>query len=111
MGLSYAAMGRSTGPRRVREASSASRYGVYTSVADLVAMHAVARDFGSAPRPPMRGLLSTRRPGRNSIDGAGMELPHPRQHATRPRASDGERPTLLDRRPASRACSMARAAR
>ena len=96
MGLSYAAMGRSTGPRRVREACSASRHGVYTSVADLVAMHAVARDFASAPRQPMRGLLSTRRTGRNSIDDdAGMELLLPRQHATRPRAGDSDRPTLL----------------
>jgi hypothetical protein len=94
MGLSYAAMGRSTGPRRVREASSASRYGVYTSVADLVAMHAAARDFSSGPRQPMRGLLSARRAGRNSSDDdAGMELPPARHHATR--AGDSERPTLF----------------
>ena len=84
LGLSFAAMGRLAGPRRIREASSASRYAVYTSVADLVAMHALARDFGPEPRQPLRGLLPAQRPG-----------PPP-----------APRPTLLDyrtRRPGARA--------
>jgi hypothetical protein len=71
LGLSFAAMGRFAGPRRIREASSASRYAVYTSVADLVAMHAAARDFGPAPRQPVQGLLSARRPGQVPSDEAG----------------------------------------
>lgn len=99
MGLSYAAMGRFAGPRRIREASSASRYAVYTSVADLVAMHAAARDFDPAPRQPVQGLLSARQPGkapRGSEAGASSGLSTPpgwRQAAGR--ARDRERPALF----------------
>jgi hypothetical protein len=98
MGLSFAATGRFAGPRRIREASSASRYAVHASLADLVAMHAAARDFGPAPRHPMQGLLSARRPGQ--IPGAdeagafGWSHP-PGWRLPTGQARDKERPALF----------------
>lgn len=62
MGLSYAAVGRLSAPRRTREASSASRHGIYTSTADLVALHFAARDFGFSPRHPVESLHSGGQP-------------------------------------------------
>ena len=56
MGLSYAAMGRWPGRHRTREASAA-RHGVYTSTADLVALHSVAREVSFSPRRPLQSLL------------------------------------------------------
>ena len=98
MGLSYAAMGRFAGPRRIREASSASRYAVYTSVADLVAMHAAARDFDQAPRQPVQGLLSARQPGKalggGEAGAPGLSQP-PGWRQAAGRARDRERPALF----------------
>ena len=56
MGLSYAAMGRWPGRHRTREASAA-RHGVYTSTADLVALHSAAREVSFSPRRPLQSLL------------------------------------------------------
>jgi uncharacterized protein (DUF58 family) len=100
MGLSFAAMGRSTGPRRTREASSSSRYAVYTSVADLVAMHAAARDLGPPPRQPVQGLLSARRAGQFRGDDEAGAMDWPRtpgadRSARRVRGADQERPALI----------------
>ncbi|ACK52126.1 protein of unknown function DUF58 [Methylocella silvestris BL2] len=61
MAVSYAAIGRSSGPRRVRETSSSSRFGRYISVADLVALHAAARDIGFLSRQRTQSVLSSRR--------------------------------------------------
>ena len=58
MGLSYAAMGRWPGRHRTREASAA-RHGVYTSTADLVALHSAAREASFSPRRPLQSLLSS----------------------------------------------------
>ncbi len=60
MGVSYA-MGRLSAPRRRREASSANRYGVYTSISDLIALRAVARDYGSSCRHPVESVLASQR--------------------------------------------------
>ncbi len=98
MGLSYAAMGRFAGPRRIREASSASRHAVYTSVADLVAMHASARDFDQAPRQPVQGLLSARPPGQilggGEAGAPGLSQP-PGWRQAAGCARGRERPALL----------------
>ena len=99
MGVSFAAIG-SMGPRRIREASSASRYAVYTSVADLVAMHAVARDFAAPPRQPVQGLLSARRAGQFRGDDEAGAMDWPRtpgadRSARRVRGADRARPALI----------------
>ncbi len=100
MGLSFAAVGRSAGPRRIREASSASRYAVYTSVADLIAMHAAARDFAAPPRRPVQGILSVRRAGQSPGDDEAGAMNWTRtqgsdRSAPRTRAADEERPALF----------------
>lgn len=98
MGLSFAALGRPPGPRRTREASSASRYPVYTSLADLVAMHAAARDFGAPPRQPMHGVLSGRRKGEarddDAVGRAAAQGASPRRGGSA-LADDKERATLI----------------
>lgn len=95
MGVSFAAVGRSSGPR-IREASSASRYSIYTSVAELVAMRAAARDFSPPPRQPMQGLLSAKR---FREDEAGrMEWSRPpgsNRRSGRDRSGDAKRPALF----------------
>jgi uncharacterized protein (DUF58 family) len=95
MGLSFAATGRSSGPRRTREASSASRYGVYTSVADLVAMHAAARGSGSLQRHPVEGLLPSRlrRDDDRAVEWSGLS--RSTLAAERASADEAARPALI----------------
>ncbi|WP_395664894.1 DUF58 domain-containing protein [Methylocella sp.] len=95
MGVPYADLGRSFGPRRIREASSSSRFSHYATISDLVALHAAARDMRFAGRGRTQSLLPARADRRSNGAPAnlGLEarslstLPAPR----RPRApsSDG----------------------
>ncbi|VTZ48320.1 conserved hypothetical protein [Methylocella tundrae] len=95
MGLSYAAMGRLSAPRRIREASSASRHGVYTSIADLVALHSTAREFSFPPRHPVQSLHSGGHPS-HPFDG------HASEDALPPLAR-GEETGVIERRAGARA--------
>jgi hypothetical protein len=96
MGLSFAATGRLSGPHRIREACSASRSSVYTSVADLLALRAAARTFSPAPRHLVESLLSAGRL-RDETGPAG-EWPEPARAAhsvESARPGDRERPALF----------------
>lgn len=73
MGLPYAAMGRHSGPRRVRDASSSSRFGLYTSLSELVALHSAARDIGFALRQPMQHVLAGRSLARSNLPPGGFD--------------------------------------
>ncbi len=98
MGLSYAAMGRFSGPHRTREAS-ASRHGVYTSTADLIALHCIARDFSFSPRQPLRTLFSGRQPIYEPLSGGDIAAADRRPRARRAFGRGGpderDRPSLI----------------
>jgi uncharacterized protein (DUF58 family) len=78
MRFSLAAMGRSSGVRRKRQTSDASDRGVYTSVAELAAMEASARDFSFLRRQPVHSLLSGRHGSR--VRGRGLAFEELRQY-------------------------------
>ncbi len=74
MRASCAVVSRSYGPRRTREASSSSGYGLYASVSDLVALRSAARDAAISSRGRTQRLFPARgdRPSDDDLAASGF---------------------------------------
>ncbi len=77
MRLPFSAIARSAAIRRL-ERQAPAQAGVYTSMADFVALEATARNFSFQPRQPVHSLLSGRYASR--VRGRGLAFEELRQY-------------------------------
>lgn len=77
MRLPFSAIARSAAMRRL-DGQVPAQAGVYTSMADFVALEAIARDFSFQPRQPVHSLLSGRYASR--VRGRGLAFEELRQY-------------------------------
>lgn len=78
MGLSFAALARSTGVSRVRLSTSGAAQGVYVTIEDLVALEALARDFNFARKQAVQRILAGRHASR--VRGRGLAFEELREY-------------------------------
>ncbi|MGI6852333.1 DUF58 domain-containing protein [Mesorhizobium sp. 1B3] len=78
MGLSFAALGRSTGIARPQLSPDAPTAGVYASVENLVALEASARDFNFARKQAVHRILAGRHA--SQVRGRGLAFEELREY-------------------------------